>query len=93
MCNTSLDAARTRYIDDLQRMHPQFDDQVSDVLLLLRLLLRNDHPPVDGKLSTARGDYLARLRERYRNLDEQVIELARAGAYLFGPAVGLTRPA
>jgi hypothetical protein len=93
MSDTTLDAARARYVDDLQRVHPQLDDQMSDVLLVLRALLGDDHPSIDGPLNATRANYLARLRERYRNLDEQLMELARAGAHLFGPALGLTAAA
>jgi len=90
MSDTTLEAARARYLDDVRRVHPHFDDQLSEVLVLLRWLLGEDHPPVDSPLHAARTDYLARLRDRYRTLDEQVLELARAGKHLFGPAVGLS---
>jgi hypothetical protein len=89
MSDTTLQAARARYLDDVRRVHPQFDDQVCEVILLLRWLLGEDRLPVDSPLHAARADYLARLRDRYRTLDEQVLELARAGKHLFGPAVGV----
>jgi hypothetical protein len=93
MSDTTLEAARARYLHDLQRVHPLFDDQMSEVLVLLRSLLGEDHPSVDNRLYSARVDYLAGVRDRYRSLDEQVLELARTGTHLFGPALGLTAAA
>jgi hypothetical protein len=89
MSDATLEAARARYLHDLQRVHPLFDDQMSEVLVLLRSLLGEDCPCDDNRLHSVRADYLARLRDRYRTLDAQLLELARAGTHLFGPALGL----
>ena len=90
MSHTALETARARYLDDVRRVHPHFEDQMSEVVLLLQSLLGQNHPPSEGPLHATRSDYLARLRDHYRTLDEQVLELARAGKHLFGPAVGLS---
>jgi hypothetical protein len=89
-----LEAARVHYVAHLRRAHPVVADQLSDVDLLLDLLLEQGSAPATGRLDTgsldaARAAYLARLRERCRDLDEQIVELARACATLFAPAIGL----
>src|SRR5262249_34877310 len=67
--------------------------RASDHRVLRRLLLGEDHPCDDNRLHSVRADYLARLRDRYRTLDDQLLELAKTGTHLFGPALGLTAAA
>jgi hypothetical protein len=89
MHDGTLDGARARYVADLQRAHPFFDEQLSDVLQLLNSLVSKERAPEAGPLRAARADYLAHLRSGY-TLDKQVDELARACTSLFAPALGLT---
>ena len=91
--DTTLEAARTRYVADLQRVHLLFDEQMSDVGILLRSLLGEDTRFGAGPLDATRAIYLEHVRARYRTLDEQVLELAKACTHLFAPALGLTRAA
>ena len=57
---------------------------------LADLLLLSETNPVDaGPLDAVRAEYVACLLDCYRALDEQVLELARAGRHLFGPVVRL----
>jgi len=86
---STLEAARARYVADLQRVHPIFDEQMSDVLMLLRSLLGEDTPSSAGPLDSTRAGYLEHVRERCRTLEEQVLELAKACTNLFAPALGL----
>jgi hypothetical protein len=93
MTDGILEEARVRYVAQLKRDHLLVEDQLSDVDLLLDSLLEEGSAPATGRLDTgsldARAAYLARLRERCRDLDEQIVELARACASLFAPASGL----
>jgi hypothetical protein len=94
MTDEILEAARVRYVAQLKRDRPLVDDQLSDVDLLLDLLLEEGSAPTiaqldTGSLDAVRAAYLARLRERCRDLDDQIVELARASANLFAPAIGL----
>jgi len=90
MSELTLEGARARYVNALQRVHPRFDEQLSDVVLLLDSLLGRRTPPEVGPLAAVRADYLSRLRQRCRTLDEQVFDLAKACNHLFAPGLGLT---
>jgi hypothetical protein len=92
MFELTLEEARDRYVADLQRVHPSFEEQLADVLLLLDSLLGRGRPP-DGPLADVRADYIVRLQQRCRTLDEQVLDLAKACTHLFGPVLGLKTPA
>jgi hypothetical protein len=82
--------------DPRGRPRPVVDEQLADVDLLLDALLAGEadavrdksSPPVHGPLDALRADYLARLCERCRSLDEQVLDLAKACTHLFAPALG-----
>jgi hypothetical protein len=92
MLDTTLEEARARYLDDLRRTHPVFDQQLTEIIHLLDSLVKQDSPPLAQTLGPARADYLARLRGRGRSLDEQVRDLATAGADLFAAVLGLPVP-
>jgi hypothetical protein len=92
MPDTTLEEARARYLSDLQRTHPVFDEQLTEIIHLLDSLLKQDCPPLAQTLAPARADYLARLRERGRSRDEQVRDLAKACADLFAAVLGLPVP-
>jgi hypothetical protein len=64
MSELNREGARARYVAALQRVHPRFDEQLSDVVLLLDSLLGRRTPPDIGPLAAVRGDYLSRLRQR-----------------------------
>jgi hypothetical protein len=94
MTDEILEAARVRYVARLMRDYPLVEDQLSDVDLLLDSLLDEGSPPATdrpdtGSLDAVRAAYLARLRDRCSDLDDQILELARASANLFAPALGL----
>ena len=101
MIDEILEAARVRYVAQLKHDRPLVNDQLSDVDLLLDSLLEAGSAPGTGtgtgrldisSLDAVRAAYLARLRERCRDLDEQIVELARASANLFAPAIGPAHP-
>jgi len=85
----TLDVARAQYVADLQRVHPHFDEQMSDVLIALRTLLGEDIPSAVSPLDTSRADYVGHVRDRCDTLVEQVLELAKTSTQLFAPALGL----
>jgi hypothetical protein len=92
MSDLTLDTARARYLSDLQRTHPLFNDQMSDILSLLRSLLNEEIPPIRSALDAVRADYVGCLRKQYGTLDRHVLELATACTHLYAPALGLTTP-
>jgi hypothetical protein len=90
MSETTLEDARARYLTDLQREHPQFNEQMSDVLHVLHSLLGEEKLPALSPLDSVRAEYVGYLRAHVRTLDEQVRELAKACTQLFAPSLGLT---
>jgi len=89
--NTALEAARTHYLADLQRVHLLFDEQMSDVQILLHSLIDDAAVPFGASsLDTTRAIYLQQVRAHHRTLDAQVLELAKACTHLFAPALGLS---
>ena len=93
MSDITLDTARARYLADVQRVHPLFQEQITEIVQLLDVLLGEHNARVADPLEHTRAAYLARLRERCRTLDEQVLELAKAGAHLFAPSIGISAAA
>jgi hypothetical protein len=89
----NLEAARTRYVADLQRVYLRFDEQMSDVEVLLRSLLGEEAPFGATALDTTRTIYLEHVRARCHGIDEQLLELAKACTHLFEPVLGLTSAA
>jgi len=92
MTDISLDGARTRYVADLLRVHPVFEEQLSEVVHLLGSLVGETRQSRSSALDPVRDDYLAHLRDGNRSLNEQLFDLAKACAHLFGPVLGLTPP-
>jgi hypothetical protein len=87
----TLDEARARYVSDVQRVHPVFDDQLREVLVLQRSLLGGDAAPGAGALDNSRADYLAQVRDRCRTVGDQLRELAQACSQLFASVLGIDR--
>jgi len=88
--DTALETARTHYLADLQRVHLLFDEQMSDVQILLHALIDAEAVPCGASsLDTTRAIYLQHVRAHRRTLDAQVLELAKACTHLFAPALGL----
>jgi hypothetical protein len=86
----TLESVRTRYVADLQRVQASFDEQMIEVMALLRTLLGEDTSPGVSALDRSRADYLSYVRERCRTLNEQVLELSRVGTHLFATVLGLS---
>jgi hypothetical protein len=92
MPRLTLEGARARYLSDLQRARPLFNDQMSDILAVLHSVLGEAGPPIVSPLDARRADYTNCLLSQCRTFDERVLELAEAGCDLFAPALGLTAP-
>jgi hypothetical protein len=89
MTDLSLEGARASYVAALRLVHPLFDEQLSDIVLLLDSLVGQNRPSHGSALDSVRADYLARLRDSGRSLDEQLFDLATACTHLFAPVLGL----